>query len=152
MCNNDYNEYYSESEVRSLLRKLPLLISSTLTPKNSMKSLASRDAKVYTVRHSTHLLDLILDLSLAWEKLPSYFKIILAQYYLYDCTDSTIGDGYSIPAKSIHRVRMKAVQAIVDVMCKGDFELMEKLKDFKRKPRKQSWSTEKIVTRVWRAE
>lgn len=89
---------------------------------------------------------------MSWELLPKYFKIIMSEYYIYGATDATIGDGYCIPAKSIHRVRMKAVQAIIDIMCKGDYTVMNKLQDFRRKPRGETWSTEKIITRVWRAE
>lgn len=138
--------------MRNVLRKLPLLLSATLTPKNSFKSMATREAKVYQVRHSTALLDIIIDLSMAWELLPKYFKIIMSEYYLYGATDATIGGGYNIPAKSIHRVRMKAAGAIIDIMTKGDYTTMNRLQDFRRKPRGETWSTEKIVTRVWRAE
>jgi len=149
---SSYNVYYSEHEVKQLLRRLPFLLSSTLTPKNSFKSLGSSDAKVYQVRHSTFLLDLLVDLSLVWKQLPPYFKVIMSEYYLWGATDATIGSGYNIPAKSIHRVRMKAVRAILDILCKGDDALMLSLQDFKRKPRNNQPETREIITRVWRRE
>lgn len=150
MSNNlssPFNLYYTAEEAKQLLRKLPYLLAVITTPKSSSKTIGLRDYKVYEVRHSTYILDLLADVSAVWNSLPSFFRSILTGYYLLGYTDIDIGNKMDMHPKSVFRVRQLAVKAVVKALSEGNHQPLEKLKKFQRKPR----ITRRIITRVWRA-
>lgn len=142
------SDFYKEFEVKGILRKLPYLLDVITSPKNSMRSLGTKQYKVYAVHHSTFLLDLVADVSRVWNQIPSFFRNILSLYYLCGLTDYEIGCNIGRPLKTVFRLRSLAVGGLCSVLCDGDWSGIERLEKFKLYPRKSYV----VKTRVWRAD
>lgn len=134
---SDNTIYYDPQEVRELLKNLPKILSHILTPKSSMKSIGTRDFKVYQVHYSTFMLDLLADLSLVCKKLPRNCRKILTLYYVWGYTDIEIARLTNVHYNSIVFLKSQAMKAIVDCLCKGDESTLKELQNIKiPKPQK----------------
>lgn len=77
--------------------------------------------------------------------MPPFFQLIMTEYYILGQPDIELEKKHDIHGKTIHRIRIKAMKALVAALSEGDFQPLEDLKKFKRKPRRK----ERIQTRVW---
>lgn len=142
--------HYTEGQVKQLLRRLPYLLSVITSPKNSAKTAGTPEAKVYEIHHSTFLLDLIADLTLIWNQMPPLFQRILYEYFILGETDLRIEAKTDIAAKSVHRIRQMAVNALTLALTTGDMEALDKLREYKRYNTRSRKN--RIQTRVWKAK